>query len=41
MGVVLNRPSAVTVGEAVPQLEQAAGSSRPCTSEGPSSPTRS
>jgi len=25
MGVVLNRPSAVTVGEAVPQLEQAAG----------------
>ena len=27
MGVVLNRPSAVTVGEAVPQLEQAAGGS--------------
>jgi putative transcriptional regulator len=25
MGVVLNRPSAVTVGEAVPQLERAAG----------------
>ncbi len=25
MGVVLNRPSAVTVGEAVPQLEQAVG----------------
>ena len=38
MGVVLNRPSAVTVGEAVPQLEQAVGASDPVYLGGPVQP---
>ena len=38
MGVVLNRPSAVTVGEAVPQLEQALGASDPVYLGGPVQP---
>jgi putative transcriptional regulator len=38
MGVVLNRPSAVTVGEAVPQLEQAVGGSDPVYLGGPVQP---
>ena len=39
MGVVLNRPSAVTVGEAVPQLEQAVDESEPVYVGGPVQPT--
>jgi putative transcriptional regulator len=35
MGVVLNRPSAVTVGEAVPQLEPAVDSEQPVYIGGP------
>jgi putative transcriptional regulator len=38
MGVVLNRPSAVTVGEAVPQLEQAVAASDPVYLGGPVQP---
>jgi len=38
MGIVLNRPSAVTVGEAVPQLEQAAGELEPVYVGGPVQP---
>ena len=38
MGVVLNRPSTVTVGEAVPQLEQAVGASDPVYLGGPVQP---
>jgi putative transcriptional regulator len=38
MGVVLNRPSEVTVGEAVPQLEQAVGASDPVYLGGPVQP---
>ncbi|HXW59058.1 MAG TPA: YqgE/AlgH family protein [Solirubrobacteraceae bacterium] len=39
MGVVLNRPSPVTVGEAVPQLEQAVDESEPVYVGGPVQPT--
>ena len=39
MGVVLNRPSAVTVGEAVPQLEQAVDEQEPVYVGGPVQPT--
>lgn len=39
MGLVLNRPSTVTVGEAVPQLEVAAGESEPVYVGGPVQPT--
>ena len=39
MGVVLNRPSAVTVGEAAPQLEQAVSESDPVFVGGPVQPT--
>jgi putative transcriptional regulator len=39
MGVVLNRPSAVTVGEAVPQLEQAMDEQEPVYVGGPVQPT--
>jgi putative transcriptional regulator len=39
MGVVLNRPSAVTVGEAVPQLEQAVAESEPVYVGGPVQPS--
>ena len=39
MGVVLNRPSAVTVAEAVPQLEQAVAESEPVYVGGPVQPT--
>ena len=39
MGVVLNRPSAVTVGEAVPQLEQAVSESEPLYVGGPVQPS--
>lgn len=38
MGIVLNRPSTVTVGEAVPQLEQAAGELEPVYVGGPVQP---
>ena len=38
MGVVLNRPSTVTVGEAVPQLEQAVGGLEPVYVGGPVQP---
>jgi putative transcriptional regulator len=38
MGIVLNRPSTVTVGEAVPQLEQAAGELEPVFVGGPVQP---
>ncbi len=38
MGVVLNRPSAVTVGEAVPQLEQAVAEEEPVYVGGPVQP---
>ena len=39
MGVVLNRPSAVTVGEAVPGLEEAAGEEETVYVGGPVQPT--
>ncbi len=39
MGVVLNRPSAVTVGEAVPALEQAVSEDEPVYVGGPVQPT--
>ena len=39
MGVVLNRPSAVTVAEAVPQLEDTAGPLEPLYVGGPVQPT--
>jgi putative transcriptional regulator len=39
MGLVLNRPSAVTVGEAVPQLERAAGETERVYVGGPVQPT--
>ncbi len=39
MGVVLNRPSTVTVGEAVPQLEQAVEELEPVYVGGPVQPT--
>ncbi len=39
MGVVLNRPSAVTVREAVPQLEAAVGELEPVYVGGPVQPT--
>jgi putative transcriptional regulator len=39
MGVVLNRPSAVTVGEAVPQLEEAVGELETVYVGGPVQPT--
>jgi putative transcriptional regulator len=35
MGVVLNRPSRVTVGEAVPQLQEALGALEPVYVGGP------
>jgi len=39
MGVVLNRPSAVSVGDAVPQLEQAVAELEPVYVGGPVQPT--
>jgi putative transcriptional regulator len=39
MGVVLNRPSAVTVGEAAPQLEEAIDESQPVFVGGPVQPS--
>lgn len=39
MGVVLNRPSAVTVGEAAPQLEPAIGLEQPVFIGGPVQPS--
>jgi putative transcriptional regulator len=39
MGVVLNRPSTVTVGEAVPQLEQAVAEREPVYVGGPVQPS--
>jgi putative transcriptional regulator len=39
MGVVLNRPSTVTVGEAVPQLERAVSELEPVYVGGPVQPT--
>jgi putative transcriptional regulator len=39
MGVVLNRPSEVTVGEAVPQLEQAVAAEEPIYIGGPVRPS--
>ena len=39
MGVVLNRPSTVTVGEAVPQLEQAVAEEEPVYVGGPVQPS--
>jgi putative transcriptional regulator len=39
MGVVLNRPSAVTVGEAVPQLERAVDEREPVYVGGPVQPS--
>jgi putative transcriptional regulator len=39
MGVVLNRPSAVTVSEAVPELEQAVAEQEPVYVGGPVQPT--
>ena len=39
MGVVLNRPSAVTVSEAVPQLEEAVAEEEPVYVGGPVQPT--
>jgi putative transcriptional regulator len=39
MGVVLNRPSTVTVGEAVPQLEEAVNESEPVYVGGPVQPS--
>jgi len=39
MGVVLNRPSSVTVAEAVPQLEAAVGGEEPVYVGGPVQPT--
>ncbi len=39
MGVVLNRPSAVTVGQAVPQLEQAVGEQETVYVGGPVQPS--
>jgi putative transcriptional regulator len=39
MGVVLNRPSAVTVGEAIPQLEEAVDESEPVYVGGPVQPS--
>jgi putative transcriptional regulator len=39
MGVVLNRPSAVTVGEAVPQLEQTVAEEEPVFVGGPVQPS--
>jgi putative transcriptional regulator len=39
MGLVLNRPSAVTVGEAVPQLEQAVSDAEHVYVGGPVQPT--
>jgi putative transcriptional regulator len=39
MGVVLNRPSTVTVGEAVPQLERAVDEQEPVYVGGPVQPT--
>ena len=41
MGVVLNRPSSVTVGEAVPQLLDVVGALRRCTSAARCSRARS
>jgi putative transcriptional regulator len=38
MGVVLNRPSVVTVGEAVPQLQEVLGASEPLYVGGPVQP---
>jgi putative transcriptional regulator len=38
MGVVLNRPSTVTVGEAIPQLEDSVGVSEPVFVGGPVQP---
>jgi putative transcriptional regulator len=39
MGVVLNRPSAVTIGEAAPQLEEAVEGSEPVFVGGPVQPS--
>jgi putative transcriptional regulator len=39
MGVVLNRPSGVTVAEAVPQLQEAVGGEEPVYVGGPVQPT--
>jgi putative transcriptional regulator len=39
MGVILNRPSTVTVGEAVPQLEEAVDGSEPVYVGGPVQPS--
>jgi putative transcriptional regulator len=39
MGLVLNRPSALTVSQAVPQLEQAVGDGEPMYVGGPVGPT--
>jgi putative transcriptional regulator len=39
MGVILNRPSAVTVGEAVPQLERAVAEREPVYVGGPVQPS--
>src|ERR1039458_1232651 len=39
MGVVLNRPSAMTVGEAVPQLDRAVAEQEPVYVGGPVQPT--
>ncbi len=39
MGIVLNRPSAVTVGEAIPQLEQAVAEEEPVYVGGPVQPS--
>jgi putative transcriptional regulator len=39
MGVVLNRPSAVTIGEAAPQLEQAVSEADPVYVGGPVQPS--
>jgi len=38
MGIVLNRPSSVTVGDAVPQLEDSVGSTEPVFVGGPVQP---
>ena len=39
MGVVLNRPSSVTVGEAVPQLQETLGAAEPVYVGGPVQPS--
>jgi putative transcriptional regulator len=39
MGVVLNRPSTVTIGDAAPQLEQAVGDTEPVFVGGPVQPS--